>query len=82
MERPIKKNERLAEKLFLMLRTREGLREAVLSDWERTQFVTHRRKNMEKWLASRHLQHDPTNSVWTLTTQGKLLANMVMAELV
>lgn len=82
MERPSKKNERLAEKLFLMLRTRAGLREAMLTDWEHDQFTSHKRNNLEKWLESGHLRHDPQNSVWTLTPKGKMIANSVMAELV
>ena len=82
MERPLMKSERLSEKLFLMLRTREGLRETELDVWEHDQFVSHRANNLKKWLNSGHLRHDPKTATWTLTTQGKLLANEIMAGLV
>ncbi len=82
MNRLVPVDKRLSEKLFLMLRTSDGLTLSRLNAAESNEFLKHRAKKLDHWIQSGHVDFDPNAQRWKLTLTGKLLANSVMAELV
>ena len=82
MQRSVPSDKRLSEKLFLMMRTSEGIHFSKLSPRERDIFDQDIRQELQKWVTQDFVAYEKQPETWRLNLKGKMIADEIMQVLV